>query len=317
MKNHRINAYLFLLATSAIWGFAGPVIKFTLAYFPPSVFLTYRFAVSTIVAVTTFLLFPKNFPKNTKDLPVILLYGFLVSTTALGLLFIGFEKTTALTGSLIGALSPIMITTAGVLFLREHVTGREKLGISIALGGTLITIFEPLLLGSTNGLPVSFEGNMYHVASLTITVATALLAKMILRTSIDPLTLTHISFTIGFATMLPITLSNHSVSEIMSYLQAAPLAGHLGVLFMSLLSGTLAYTFWHLGQKTIEIGETSLFSYFMPLFAAPLSVFWLHEKISIGFLLGAACITAGVVVAEYRKSIGLRVGRATQRRRKR
>lgn len=314
MKNHRLTAYMLLLATSVIWGFAGPIIKFTLQYFPPSVFLTYRFAISTIAAFLTFLLFPHTLPKKAKSLPHVILYGFLTSTVTLGLLFIGFNKTTALTGSLLGAISPIMVVAAGALFLKEHVTKLEKIGITIAFLGTVGTVLEPLLTPGASHLSTSFVGNLYHMASLAVGVATAILAKLILRDSISPMALTHISFIIGFATMLPATTATHTYTEMLMLLKEAPLAGHLGVLYMGLLSGTLAYTFWHIGQKTIEIGETSLFAYFMPIFAAPLSVLWLHEKITPGFAIGALFIALGVIIAEMKSKKKFQTQARTYRR---
>ena len=70
---------------------------------------------------------------------------------------------------------------------------------------------------------------------------------------------------------------------------------------MALLSGSLAYTLSHAGQKTIEIGEAAVFSYLYPLFAAPLAVLWLGEKITPSFIFGGLVITVGVVIAEYKK----------------
>ena len=54
-------------------------------------------------------------------------------------------------------------------------------------------------------------------------------------------------------------------------------------------------------QKSIEIGEASLFAYLYPLFSTPLAVVWLGEKITPMFIVGAVVITIGVVIAEIKK----------------
>jgi len=85
----RTLAYLALIATALIWGAAGPVIKFTLGGIPALPFLTYRFALSSLLALALIPFGGLNFPKNKKTLGLAILYGFLTSTVALGLLFLG------------------------------------------------------------------------------------------------------------------------------------------------------------------------------------------------------------------------------------
>src|SRR3989304_991378 len=110
----RTLAYLALIATALIWGAAGPVIKFTLGGL--------------------------NFPKNKKTLGLAILYGFLTSTVALGLLFLGLEKTTVLNMTMMAMIGPLLIVAAGELFFHERVSRHEKIGIGIALTGTILTI---------------------------------------------------------------------------------------------------------------------------------------------------------------------------------
>ncbi|MDP3994763.1 MAG: EamA family transporter, partial [bacterium] len=76
---------------------------------------------------------------------------------------------------------------------------------------------------------------------------------------------------------------------------------HLGVLFMALISGNLAYSLWIKGQKTIEIGEAALFNYLYPVFAIPLAILWLKETVTIPFVIGAIIIVIGVFIAEIKK----------------
>lgn len=298
--NHRLTAYLMLLVVSIIWGVAGPVIKFTLGDFPPLIFLTYRFALSSIVALVAFGLRRPRLPKRTGETLSVFIYGFLTSTVTLGLLFLGFDKTTALTGTLLSAAGPIFVAIGGVLFLHEHVTKRERLGLSIAFAGTVVTILEPMING--NGRAVSsIEGNLLVVASLLVGVVLAVQSKFLLRNHTSPSALTHISFLIGFLTITPIALYYHNLIEIITTIARAPVSAHLGVWFMAFLSGSLAYTLWHKGQKAIEISEVSIFSYLYPIWATPLSIFWLGETITPGFIAGAMIIALGVAIAEHKR----------------
>ena len=294
MNAARMRAYIEILVASVIWGVAGPVIKYTLGAFDATTFLTYRFGISSIVAVITFLFVGFRLPKDKKTLGELLLYGFLTSTVALGFLFFGLENTTVLDMSLITLANPLVITLAGAWFLAEHVTKRERIGMGIALLGTALTVIEPLI--QNGGVTIRLSGNVLIVGYLIATAWSAVLAKKLLRANVSPLTMANSSFIIGFLSFLPFTL----IRPLPAFSQI-PLPYHLGVAFMALLSGSLAYYLANKGQKTIEIGDASLFAYLYPLFSTPLAVLWLGEKITPIFILGGIIIALGVAIAEIKK----------------
>ncbi|MEJ2441574.1 MAG: DMT family transporter, partial [Patescibacteria group bacterium] len=204
MKLHRLKAYFYLVLVAVIWGIASPVIKHTLQGISSLPFLTYRFALSSAVAIPTFLLAGIHIPKLKETLPYVLLYGFLVSTVALGLLFLGLEKTTVLDMTLITAVGPLLIALAGVVFLKEHITSREKVGMALAFSGSFVMLMEPLF---NNGANLSrLSGNILVILYLLINTLAVVIVKKLLRSQVSPLTLTNTSFMVGFLTMLPITL---------------------------------------------------------------------------------------------------------------
>jgi drug/metabolite transporter (DMT)-like permease len=300
MNPVRLRAYIEILIVTAIWGFAAPVIKYTLTAFPPAIFLTYRFFISFILAIGIILFTGFKLPKKPKVLALTLFNGFLLSTVTLGLLFLGTDKTTAIDSNLISTMSPIVIAIAGVFFLKEHITKKESIGILIALTGTLITIIEPVLKfqDGFGGL----QGNLLVFASVLVGAATAVMAKLVLRDNVDAMTATNSSFIVGFVTIVPIALIYNTPSEIIQTIVKAPLPYHLGVFYMAVLSGTLAYYLWHKAEKSIEISEVSLFAYLYPIFGIPLSIFWLKEKLSIPLIIGSVIIAIGVFLAEYKNS---------------
>lgn len=298
MNPVRKRAYIELLIVSLIWGMASPVIKYTLGGFSPAVFLTYRFFISSIIAVFFFIFFGLKLPKNPKILGILIFNGFLLSTVSLGLLFLGTEKTTSIDSNLISAMAPITIIVAGVFFLKERVTRKESVGILIALSGTLLTIIEPVLKSKIGF--AGLEGNLLVFASVIVATVTAVLAKRLLREGVDATTATNLSFIIGFLTLLPFTLPQILNSKF-QILTSIPFSYHLGVLYMAVLSGTLAYILWHRAEKSIEISEVGLFAYLYPLFGIPLSILWLKEKVTPLFAIGLFIIAIGVAIAEIKK----------------
>lgn len=298
MNPVRKTAYRNLLLVSLIWGIAGAVIKYTLGGFSPGIFLTYRFFISGIIALFFFTFFGIKLPKDPKVLAITILNGFLLSTVSLGLLFLGTEKTTSIDSNLISSMAPITIMIAGVFFLKEHVTKRESIGILIALTGTVLTIIEPVLKNQTGF--AGLTGNLLVLASVIVATVTAVLAKRVLRAGVDAVTATNLSFIIGFLTLAPFTLPQ-IINSRFQIITSVPLSYHLGVIYMAILSGTLAYILWHKAEKSIEISEVGLFAYLYPVFGIPFSVLWLKEKITPFFVVGIVIIAIGVAIAEIKK----------------
>lgn len=296
---YRLKAYIQIFAAQVIWGIAVPVIKYTLSWFDPLIFLNYRFAISAVLGLFLMFLFGLHLPRRKPLILLILLTGFLNTTVALGLLFLGFDKTTAVNGVLIGATAPIFVGIAGALFLHEHVTLRERIGIATAFAGTVVTLLEPILkLQDELG---GFIGNILILASVLVGVAVAILSKKILQEEVSPATTTNLGFIIGFITLTPILLFLYPISSIIDQVVLAPLQYHAGVWFMAIFSGTVAYILWHKAQKTIEVGEVAVFAYLTPLISIPLAIIWLRESISVPFIIGAGIIILGVLIAEWKK----------------
>ncbi|MDP1722492.1 MAG: DMT family transporter [Candidatus Gottesmanbacteria bacterium] len=298
--NHRYTAYFLLLIVSIIWGVAGPVIKFTLSSFPPIIFLTYRFALASALGATLWAIRPPQFRLKANTVPHIIAHSVLAVPLGLGLLFFGFDKTSSLTGSVISATGPIMVAIAGMLLLKEHITKPERIGIFLALLGTLIITVGPMVGGNGHAL-ISIEGNLLIIVSLAADAIATVIAKVSLRDRVPAIVLTNISFMIGFVCFLPFLLYTYSIQEIVTTIASAPLSAHIGVLYMAFISGTLAYTLQKLAMKSIEVGEVAVFNYLFPIWAAPLALWWLGEKITLPFVIGAAVIATGVVIAEYKR----------------
>lgn len=297
MSNPRLRAYIMLLCVALIWGIAGPVIKLTLVAIPPLLFISYRFFLASIIALP--ILIPKiHYLK--KNFWLLLLYAFLNSTATLGLLFWGTNKTTLLDMSLISLLGPILMILLGFIFMKDHITKQEKIGIAIAFIGSLVIALEPIssnLHGSNR-----FFGNILIFASLLSGAISGLLTKKLLKLGHEPIFITNFSFVIGFLTLLPIVLFSSSIPNTLYAIRHTPIMYHLGVLYMAFISGTLAYYLSARAQKTIELSEQAVFSYIHPSISAIFALFLLGDKITAQLLIGGTIAIIGVVIAEIKRS---------------
>lgn len=300
MNNRRIIAYALFLLVSVIWGAAGPVIKYTLSEIPPLIFLTYRFFISTAIALIYFSVAKPRIPRSPRDQAMVILNGLLTVPLGLGLLFFAFEKTSSLSATVLTSMAPIAFIVAGALFLRDRITKVEKMGAFVALLGSLVIIFEPVINGSDFHLG-TLDGNVLIILHIFVDTVAAILAKLALRDRTEPFAMAQLSFILGFLIIAPVTLYLFSINTLIEEIRTASFTAHLGVWYMAVLSGSLAYGLRNLGLKSIELSETAVFTYLMPIWAAPLSIFWLGEKITYPFLIGAVIVAAGVIIAETKK----------------
>lgn len=299
----RTKAYIYLIITIVIWGAAGPVIKNTLNYFDPVIFLTYRFFLTSLVLIPLILFFHPHTLSTlnhltAKDWLIFIGSSLLGTTVQLLLLFKGFELTTAIDGTLISSTSPILSVLAGWWLLKEHVTSREKLGAVVAFLGSVVIIVKPMLethkLFSGNSL-----GNLLILLANFAWVGHSIISKTQLRHNLSPLLITTANFFIGFISMLTILLLTHS-SSIRYTLNAIPYSAHFGVIYMALLSGALAYFLFQKAQKSIETSEANTFLFLQPVVATPLAYFWLGENVSATFIVGSVIIGLGVILSNLK-----------------
>lgn len=299
--NRRTTAYLLLLIISVIWGMASPVVKYTLQWFDPWIFLTYRFLISTLIALPYLWLARITFPKKTADTNLVLLISVLSAPVTLWLFFEALTKTTALSGSLYTATGPLLLVAGGALFFHERISHHERWGIFVIVLGALLTALGPLLFNGQADSLGNFEGNLIMMLAVVCDMGAALLSKVALKRGISGALLAHMSFIVGFILFIPLLLLRRPPGEIAGIISQAPLSAHLGVLFMAVFSGTIAYSLRNIAIKYIEVSESAIFTYLQPLWAALLAVYWLKEPVTTSYIVGGIIIAIGVVIAESKK----------------
>ncbi len=308
MNPRRLIAYILFIIAAFVSAVAGIVIKFTLTGITPLPFLTYRFGLAGLLGIVlTILLKGKGLPKKRSVWIELLIFSFLSSTIALVLLFFGLEKTTVLDMSIITAVYPLVTVAAGVIFLKEHITKREKIGMAIALAGTALVLVEPILrlhdgLAAQAGKS-GFGGNLLIFIYLFVIAATAVMAKRLLRFGVGALAMSNMIFIVGFLTITPFAVGQYGIGGLKGIISSLSLPYHLGVFYMAFASGSLAYFLTNKAQKTVEVSEAALFGYLTPLLTAPLAVLFLGEQITLIFAIGAMIVIIGVAIAEYKRSL--------------
>jgi drug/metabolite transporter (DMT)-like permease len=157
-------------------------------------------------------------------------------------------------------------------------------------------ISQPLLEGSAFAQK-NLLGNLLIVLSNIVWTAYIIASKKEFKKH-SPFVITAVSFLTGLVVIFPLALLENG-SQIFNFSFLIFNSNALwGVLYMAIFSSVIAYFAFELGLKSIEASEASLFAYLQPIFAAPAAVFWLGERITTPFLLGAGIIALGVFLTE-------------------
>lgn len=324
-KKHKL-AILKLLTATVIWGAAGPVIKYTLQYIPPFTFLFLRFLVAAVLVTPFLLIEEKKNHINKRDFLNIVVLSLLGGFLTLALVFVGFNLTTSLEGSLISATAPIFILVASATLLKEKVTKYEKYGALISIAGTVFIVFEPFFVGN-DLYKFDFSkmmGNLLILLSVLTWTAHTILAKKTLDHApsklgkimgffhlrsetkrYSPFLLTGIMVLVTLIATTPLAFlesSNYLSNPIynLSLYNLNFIRPLLGVLFMGIFSTIIAYSFYESAIKEIEVAESAVYSYLAPLFAVPFAYLLLGEVVNFWFIAGSALIATGVFVSEKR-----------------
>lgn len=279
-----------LLTTAGVWGIAPPIIKYSLGFVSPLSFLFYRFLIVSLIFAIPLLIKLKKLKPGPRDCFLYLALGFIGTPLTLLFYFFGVEKTAAINASIISIFTPILIILGGVIFLNEKVTKKEKLGIALILLGASLGVIEPLFKTGVS-LSGKMLGNILVLAG-SITWATFSLLRRKYADSLDSFVLTASSFAAGLAVVSPLAARS---SLFPVHPQAIP-----GILYMAIFGSVIAYFTYIYGFSKIEASEATLFTYLEPIFAIPVSIFFLKERTSFLFAVGALLILWGVIVSELR-----------------
>jgi len=298
---HKALAALILAA--AIWGVAGPVIKFTLSYLPPFTFLTLRMFLASLIVMPYFI--KKRGLANIKKegFTKMVSLSFLAQPLCLSLVFLGFAYTSSLEGTVIGTTSPIFLVLAGALFLKETVTKKEQVGIAVTLLGTLLIIFVEPVLKNTPFTLANIKGNGLIFLSNLVWIVYVILEKKRFkgRRVYHPKGMAF-SFMVAFVVLLPVAFLEMHFVKVDLVGQLLNVKALLGLLYMSLFSSVVAYLAFDFGLSQVEASETSVFSYLQPLFTLPAAYLLLAEIPSVFMLPGLTLIGIGFWLSEKASS---------------
>jgi drug/metabolite transporter (DMT)-like permease len=276
-------------SAAAIWGGMYVVSDVVLEVIPPFTLLTMRLLLGLAVLVPLVSRSGQAMPQK----PVIgriLAVGMVGFGLSLGAQFVGTDWSTAVNGALITSASPAFIIMFAVLILREQLTRKRLLAISVATMGVVV-ILNP---AEADFSSEAFTGNVVlFVAALTWGLYSVLVRQVTNQYHLDTLVVTTGAFLGGLLLIIPAAAWEMS-SQPIGNLDFGIV---LGVLYLGVVSTALAMWLWNRAFALVDASVASLFFFAQPFTGVLLGTMFLDQPMTAGLWVGGALIGLGVLLS--------------------
>ncbi len=286
----RTKAIWLTLLVTFLWSTSWVLIKIGLGQIPPLLFAGLRYGLAFVIMLP-WLLRPAARRElaglQRNDLIALALLGLVMIAITQGAQFIALAHIPAHTLSLLLSLSTLSIAFLGVLFLGEHLHGRQWMGVAVTLIGAFIYFGR---LGA-----VSMFGLAVGVLNLLATSIGAIQGRALNRQAkLSALTVTGVSIGVGSAALLALGLLTEPWPT---------LSGRewLIIIWLAAVNTAFAFTLWNHTMRTLPAAESGVINNTMLIQIAILAWVFLGERITpmqgVGLLLAAA----GTVLVQWKR----------------
>lgn len=277
---------LFVLVC-ALWGFNMVASKLVVGdmQVPPLFYAALRSAVVAVAACPWLLPVPRP-PWR------IFVVGILMGGGGFGLMFVGLQWTTPSAAAVVLQLGVPMVTVLSIAMLGERIRWRRGLGITLAVGGVMLVMWEP------DGFAIS--GGLLFVAGGAF--CGALGAVMMKQMGgIRPL---RFQAWVGFASLL-------LMAPLSAVLERGQFAAALDagwpflliLLYSALIVSVFAHTAYYWLIQRYEANLVAPLTLMSPLMSIGFGVWITHDHFGARMAVGTAVALTGVLIVALRPNI--------------
>lgn len=279
--------YVLLVLAILFWSGNFILGRAVRAEVPPIGLAFWRWLVGSLVVLPFALPYLKpELPQVLRHWKIILLFSALGVATFNTLIYIGLHSTTAINGSLIQSITPLIIVILSYLLFRDSLSLVQIIGIAVSLSGVIAIT----LGGSWHNL-ATLSFNPGDGLILTAVVCYALYVSLLrLRPAIHPISFLAVTFALGAMMLLPFyvweTLTGHVVQFNLVTL--------LSIAYVGIFPSILAYLCYDRGVLLIGANRAGQFLNLIPLFSSVMAVLFLGETFQLFHGIGMALILGGI-----------------------
>lgn len=232
----------------------------------------------------------RRFGADLKVLSLMALTGVILFAPAL---YFGLRFTTAINGTLINGLGPLLTAGFAAWLIREPFLGRQIVGSIAALAGVAV-----LLLGGGSagtGAPMVNPGDLLIVLAVLFWALYSVAVRKVVKHR-SPVSVTGLSMFLG----LPVLVVAAVVENQLVPVQWSPALVGI-IVYLGVVPAAAGFLSWNAGIKYLGAGGAMVFYNTLPLYGALFGFLFLGETLGPAHLAGGALILAGGLVSAISK----------------
>jgi O-acetylserine/cysteine efflux transporter len=286
LLRHRLLALL----VAVCWGLNFPATALALDQFPPLFMVALRFA---IIAIPTLVFIPRPKVPFRRLLGV----GLGIGTMQFAFLYLGMEAgmPAGLASIVLQASAPFTVIIAGI-WLRERITGRQAVGIAIAVLGLAAIAVHRSQVAALLPVVLTLCGALgWAIGNVSTRKAQApnALHLTLWMSVIPPLPMLAVSLVVEGPQRIGESLATAFTVE--------ALPSVLGLLYVVVIATLVGYGIWNGLLKRYPSSTVAPFSMLVPVVGVLASWIAFGEVIDPVELVAGGAVIAGVLVASYRR----------------
>ena len=197
----------------------------------------------------------------------------------------GISFTSAVNGSIIMTLTPILVLIWASLLIKEKITKQKIIGILMGLFGAIIIIYQPHTINS----PGNWKGDLLILLNGSSYACYLVIVKPLMK-RYRPMTVVTWIFTIGVVFVLPVGFSEASLINLWDL----PLKIWYSITF-AIIGVTIVVYFLNAWTLTrVDASVVGAFIYLQPIFATMTAILFFDEVFLWKHLLAAVFVFVGV-----------------------
>ena len=282
--NNTIKSYILIIFVCFFWGFSFISTKICLQWFTPFSLAFFRFLIASFILFFILILTEKNLKIERNDIFRLSLCGFFGVFLYFAFENLAIKMLSASLSSIFIALSPMFAIFVDYFILKEAITKRKAIGVTLSIIGACLVA----------GFNIDGNSNMVlGIILILLSVFSWIIFSYLsapLQQKYSPIKNTFYQSLFGTLFFL-ITLPFNSTSLI-----GINMTGILNLLFLGVMCSAICYILYNYALKHISVVVCSIFINLLPIVTIIASMFILNETINLIQAIGAALIIGSVFI---------------------
>jgi drug/metabolite transporter (DMT)-like permease len=290
-ESSHLASVVIALFVVFLWATSWVLIKIGLEEIPALTFAGLRYMIAFICLFPFAVLVQRkeaSLSISRRVLGQLLVLGILLYALTQGAIFLALAYLPAVTVNLLWSFSTISVALLGILWLEEHPTRFQWIGVVLAtLGAVIYFVPVDLPAGYLVGIAVSIVGVLANAGAVII-------GRNVNRSRrIHPLVVTAISMGVGSTVLLAVGVFSQGLPSI-------TIKGWAIIAWLAVVNTAIAFTLWNYTLRSLSATESSVINGTMLIWIPILAILFLDEHMSSREVLGLVAAGVGTLIVQLR-----------------